>query len=115
MVWEEDKQNQKMLKFMKRLIALRKQENALLTYGSLEWNLLDDRNDFISFSRAAGDKQLIYFFNQGSAPRRVSLQDLKIDSSTKVYDAWTEQTLDHADVIDVNPGEFFVLGAAAAL
>ncbi|MCY8024646.1 glycoside hydrolase family 13 protein [Bacillus sonorensis] len=115
MVWEEDKQNQKMLKFMKRLIALRKHENALLTYGSLEWNLLDDRNDFISFSRAAGDKQLIYFFNQGSAPRRVSLQDLKIDSSTKVYDAWTEQTLDHADVIDVNPGEFFVLGAAAAL
>ncbi|MBV5122102.1 glycoside hydrolase family 13 protein [Bacillus halotolerans] len=112
MVWEKEKQNQEMLTFMKRLIALRKQENTLLTYGDLEWNLLDDQNDFIRFSRTLDEKKLIYFFNQGNAAQHVSLRDLKIDRYQKIYDAWTEQPLHYEDVIAVQPGEFFILGAA---
>ncbi|MCY7973959.1 glycoside hydrolase family 13 protein [Bacillus inaquosorum] len=113
MVWEKEKQNQEMLLFMKRLIALRKQENTLLTEGNLEWNLLDDRNNFISFSRTLDEKTLIYFFNQGDAARLVSLRDLNIERNKKIYDVWTEQPLHHSDVIAVQPGEFFILGAAA--
>ncbi|WP_458104523.1 glycoside hydrolase family 13 protein [Bacillus sp. PK3-037] len=112
MVWEKEKQNQEMHTFMKRLIALRKQENTLLTYGDLEWNLLDDQNDFIRFSRTLDEKKLIYFFNQGNAAQHVSLRDLKIDRYQKIYDVWTEQPLHHEDVIAVQPGEFFILGAA---
>ncbi|MBK4204569.1 glycoside hydrolase family 13 protein [Bacillus spizizenii] len=113
MVWEKEKQNRDMLRFMKRLIALRKQENTLLTEGSLEWNLLDDQNNFISFSRNLDEKTLIYFFNQGDATRHVSLRDLNIERNKKIYDVWTEQPLHHHDVIAVQPGEFFILGAAA--
>ncbi|MEC1527648.1 glycoside hydrolase family 13 protein [Bacillus spizizenii] len=113
MVWEKEKQNRDMLRFMKRLIALRKQENTLLTEGSLEWNLLDDQNNFISFSRNLDEKTLIYFFNQGDATRHVSLRDLIIERNKKIYDVWTEQPLHHHDVIAVQPGEFFILGAAA--
>ncbi|WP_114151202.1 glycoside hydrolase family 13 protein [Bacillus spizizenii] len=112
MVWEKEKQNRDMLRFMKRLIALRKQENTLLTEGSLEWNLLDDQNNFISFSRNLDEKTLIYFFNQGDATRHVSLRDLNIERNKKIYDVWTEQPLHHHDVIAVQPGEFFILGAA---
>lgn len=113
MVWEKEKQNQEMLLFMKRLIALRKQENTLLTEGNLEWNLLDDQNNFISFSRTLDEKKLTYFFNQGDAARLVSLRDLNIERNKKIYDVWTEQPLHHSDVIAVQPGEFFILGAAA--
>lgn len=112
MVWEKEKQNQGMLRFMKRLIALRKQENALLTEGNLEWNLLDDQNHFISFSRTLDEKTLMYFFNQGDATRHVSLRDLKIERNKKIYDVWTDQPLHHHDVIAVQPGEFFILGTA---
>lgn len=112
MVWEKEKQNRDMLRFMKRLIALRKQENTLLTEGSLEWNLLDDQNNFISFSRNLDEKTLIYFFNQGDATQHVSLRDLNIERNKKIYDVWTEQPLHHHDVIAVQPGEFFILGAA---
>ncbi|MFP7232853.1 glycoside hydrolase family 13 protein [Bacillus subtilis] len=113
MVWEKEKQNQEMLTFMKRLIALRKQENTLLTYGDLDWNLLDDQNDFFCFSRTLDEKKLIYFFNQGNAARHVSLRDLNIERDKKIYDVWTEQPLHHSDVIAIQPGEFFILGAAA--
>ncbi|MBL3648005.1 glycoside hydrolase family 13 protein [Bacillus sp. RHFS10] len=112
MVWEKEKQNQDMLRFMKRLIALRKQENTLLTEGHLEWNLLDDQNHFIRFSRTLEEKTLIYFFNQGDATRHVSLRDLNIERNKKIYDVWTDQRLHHHDVIAVQPGEFFILGAA---
>ncbi|MDR4227954.1 alpha-glycosidase [Bacillus mojavensis] len=113
MVWDKEKQNQEMHTFMKRLIALRKQENTVLTEGTLEWNLLDDQNNFIRFSRTLDEKKLIYFFNQGEAARHVSLQDLNIERNKKIYDAWTEQPLHHSDVIAIQPGEFFILGAAA--
>ncbi|MBY8911496.1 glycoside hydrolase family 13 protein [Bacillus sp. YC2] len=115
MVWEEEKQNQGMLKFMKRLIALRKQENALLTYGDLEWNLPDDQTDFISFSRVSDEKKLIYFFNQGNEVRRISLQDAGIEKNKRIYDAWAEETLHHTDAIDIQPGEFFILGVEDAV
>ncbi|MFO6498114.1 MULTISPECIES: glycoside hydrolase family 13 protein [Bacillus] len=111
MIWEVEKQNQAMLKFMKRLIALRKQEHQLLTYGRLEWDILDDQHDFFSFLRTDGERKLIYFFNQGTAARHVSLKDLEINSAWKIYDAWTEKTLNHSDEIAVHPGEFFILGA----
>lgn len=113
MVWDKEKQNQEMHTFMKRLIALRKQENTVLTEGNLEWNLLDDQNNFIRFSRTLDEKKLIYFFNQGDAARHVSLQDLNIERNKKIYDVWTEQPLHHSDVIAIQPGEFFILGAAA--
>lgn len=113
MVWEKEKQNQDMLQFMKRLIALRKQENTLLTEGHLEWNLLDDKNDFISFSRTLDEKILIYFFNQGNVVQHISLRELNIDRNNKICDAWTEQPLHYHDVIAVQPGEFLILSAAA--
>ncbi|MHA6165831.1 glycoside hydrolase family 13 protein [Bacillus mojavensis] len=112
MVWDKEKQNQEMHTFMKRLIALRKQESTVLTEGTLEWNLLDDQNNFIRFSRTLDEKKLIYFFNQGDAARHVSLQDLNIERNKKIYDVWTEQPLHHSDVIGIQPGEFFILGAA---
>ncbi|MFC8149808.1 glycoside hydrolase family 13 protein [Bacillus paralicheniformis] len=109
MVWEEEKQNQEMLTFMKRLIALRKQENDVLTYGALEWRLVDDENDFVSFSRTHEGKELIYFFHQGSETRRVRLRDLKIASDKRIYDAWSEEALHHDDAVDIQPGGFFIL------
>ncbi|WP_276731471.1 glycoside hydrolase family 13 protein [Bacillus sp. (in: firmicutes)] len=113
MVWEKEKQNQDMLRFMKRLIALRKQEHTLLTEGNLEWILLDDQNDLISFSRTLNEKTMIYFFNQGDGTRHISLRDLNIERNKKICDVWTEQPLHQNDVIVVQPGEFFILGASA--
>lgn len=115
MVWEKEKQNQDMLRFMKRLIALRKQEHTLLTEGNLEWILLDDQNDLISFSRTLNEKTLIYFFNQGDGTRHVSLRDLNIERNKNICDVWTEQPFHQNDVIAVQPGEFFILGASAAV
>ncbi|AUZ28756.1 alpha-glycosidase [Bacillus subtilis] len=115
MVWEKEKQNQDMLRFMKRLIALRKQEHTLLTEGNLEWILLDDQNDWISFSRTLNEKTMIYFFNQGEGTRHISLRDLNIERNKKICDVWTEQPLHQNDVIAVQPGEFFILGASASV
>ncbi|MGE6771368.1 hypothetical protein ACQKF6_17880, partial [Bacillus velezensis] len=64
---------------------LRKKENALLTYGSLEWHLLDDQNDCISFSRVFNGRQLIFYFNQGNRAGEIRLQDFNMERSRKVY------------------------------
>ncbi|MDI5790905.1 hypothetical protein PO124_28280 [Bacillus licheniformis] len=38
--------------------------------------------------------------------RRVRLRDLKIASDKRIYDAWTEEALQHDDVVDIQPGGF---------
>ncbi|MDA7026831.1 glycoside hydrolase family 13 protein [Bacillus sp. CLL-7-23] len=110
MEWDEVKQDQEMLSFMKRLIALRKQENEVFTHGALVWNQIDDQADFISFSRVTDKKRLIYFFNQGKEVRYINLEDLEIGENEHVDNLWTNQS----DMITVHPEEFVILAVTDA-
>ncbi|NPC91720.1 alpha-glycosidase [Bacillus sp. WMMC1349] len=110
MEWDEAKQDQEMLSFMKRLIALRKQENEVFTHGALVWNQIDDQADFISFSRVTDKKRLIYFFNQGKQDRYINLEDLEIGENEHVDNLWTNQS----EMITVHPDEFVILAVTDA-
>ncbi|MDA1477073.1 glycoside hydrolase family 13 protein [Bacillus changyiensis] len=110
MEWDEVKQDQEMLSFMKRLIALRKQENEVFTHGALVWNQIDDQADFISFSRVTDKKRLIYFFNQGKEVHYINLEDLEIGENEHVDNLWTNQ----CDMITVHPEEFVILAVTDA-
>ncbi len=41
------------------------------------------------------------------------MQDFNMERSRIVYDAWTDQILQHDAVIAVQPGEFLILSADA--
>ncbi|MGE6771936.1 hypothetical protein ACQKF6_21150, partial [Bacillus velezensis] len=49
----------------------------------------------------------------GNRAGEIRLQDFNMERSRKVYDAWTDQILQHDAAIAVQPGEFLILSADA--
>ncbi|KGL46507.1 alpha-glycosidase [Listeria sp. SHR_NRA_18] len=78
MEWDETKQDQEMLAFMKKLIAFRKTNQKTLTYGDLVWHIVDDENRIVAFSRTLDDKRLTFIFNQGSEAKTIQKADVGI-------------------------------------
>ncbi|KAF1297723.1 alpha-glycosidase [Enterococcus sp. JM4C] len=77
MIWEEDKQDLEMLDFTKELIKLRKDYSEVITYGDLEWQIVDDEKQQLMVSRTVGEKRLSAFFNE-------STQSVSLDSVGEV-------------------------------
>lgn len=78
MEWDETKQDQEMLTFMKELIAFRKTNQKTLTYGDLVWHIVDDENRIVAFSRTLDDKRLTFIFNQGSEAKTIQKADIGV-------------------------------------
>ncbi|MBC1937821.1 alpha-glycosidase [Listeria grandensis] len=91
MEWDEAKQDKEMLAFMKKLIAFRKVNQEILTYGDLEWHVVDDINRIVTFSRTLGVKRLIFLFNQSEVVQRIEKSDLGIQ--TELRNVWTDETV----------------------
>lgn len=64
MVWEEDKQDKEFLQFMKNLIALRRDNQTIFSYGNIEINIFEKEN-VIKITRQGDDKKIVAYFNIG--------------------------------------------------
>lgn len=64
MEWDETKQNQDMLAFTKQLIALRKDNQAIITSGELTWLGASSETGITAFSKELNGEKLHFLFNQ---------------------------------------------------
>ncbi|MGX7014367.1 glycoside hydrolase family 13 protein [Vagococcus silagei] len=66
MIWDEEKQDLVFLDFMKDLIAFRKEQQKVLSYGTLTFEELDNENQFIQCSRSFEGQTIAGLFNAGN-------------------------------------------------
>ena len=71
MVWDKDKQDQKMLAFMKALIKLRKDQQPVLSYGTYAWQV-DEEAQVVKLTRQKAATKLCAIFNLGEKPYAVA-------------------------------------------
>ncbi|MGB7460118.1 MAG: alpha-amylase family glycosyl hydrolase, partial [Carnobacterium jeotgali] len=76
MIWDEEKQDSNMLSFTKELIAFRKTNQELLSYGEVEWFDVRDDEKVIGFKKKFGDEEFICYFNQGEEDLELSLDQI---------------------------------------
>lgn len=67
MVWEPDKQDHELYAFIKKLIALRKKNQEILTEGRLCWYQVDEATGLLKFAYEYAGKSLQGTFNTGNA------------------------------------------------
>ncbi|GMA46204.1 hypothetical protein GCM10025854_27590 [Tetragenococcus muriaticus] len=67
MIWEEKEQDQDLLQFVKKLIALRKSWQKVLSQGSMEWTVVNEQNGQLILERRLADHKLQAVFNTGKA------------------------------------------------
>ena len=72
MVWEEEKQDLVFLEFTKQLIALRKENQGILSYGNIEFNVLENEDKFVGFTRSDENGTIQSYFNKGKNNQIVS-------------------------------------------
>lgn len=65
MVWKEEEQDQDFYNFVKHLINVRHEEQALLSYGTLEFHILNNEQHVVGFKRVSENEELIAIFNNG--------------------------------------------------
>lgn len=103
MEWDEANQDKDMLTFMKKLIAFRKTNQKVLTYGNLDWHIVDDEKHIVAFSRTLDGKCLTFIFNQSDVARTVLKADVAI--TEEVRNAWTNEVAGNLDI----PAKSFVI------
>ncbi|GEL13802.1 neopullulanase [Lapidilactobacillus concavus DSM 17758] len=73
MNWDESTQDHALFKFYQQLIQLRLDHADLLTQGEFTWNLVDDAQQLVIFTRAQGGRQLTATFNLDAQPHSMSV------------------------------------------
>ncbi|HDA6072838.1 TPA: alpha-glycosidase [Enterococcus faecium] len=68
MIWEKEEQDLELFGFIKELVSLRKQLSKIISEGSTQWLIVNDREDKLYFTRKL-EGQIIYaYFNQSKEP-----------------------------------------------
>ncbi|EAE2041268.1 alpha-glycosidase [Listeria monocytogenes] len=88
MEWDEAKQNQDMLAFTKQLIALRKDNQAIITSGELTWLEASSETGITAFSKELNGEKLHFLFNQTKKD-----QDFTISFANTAIDIWNNQAV----------------------
>jgi glycosidase len=75
MIWDEEKQDRDLLHFTQSLIKLRKDNQKVLSEGSLSWNWVSEEDGLIIFERELGAQRIIGIFNTGEDQLTLSRPD----------------------------------------
>ena len=65
MVWEEDKQDRSLFQFVKKLIAVRRSQQKILSEGTVHWVEASEESGRIIYERTYGNTVLRGVFNTG--------------------------------------------------
>ena len=72
MVWEKENQDLDFLEFTKQLVALRRAEQLILSYGTLTFETLNNEDSYVEFTRETTDGSLKGYFNKGTKNQVIS-------------------------------------------
>lgn len=73
MVWEEEKQDRDLHQFVKKLIGIRKEQQEILSEGTLYWRQVSEESGVIILERLLGGEVIRGAFNTGEHSARVEL------------------------------------------
>ncbi|MHC5228593.1 glycoside hydrolase family 13 protein [Enterococcus sp. LJL99] len=85
MIWETEQQNQAMLTFTQRLIQLRKDYQPVISYGDIQWEIVDDTHDFIGFSKTYQGIKLTAYFNESLEEQQIAITGQPVMSQNAVF------------------------------
>ena len=77
MIWNEKLQDQKMLHFMKKLIAIRKEDADVISNGKIKWEV-DEQNQLVKLRRFTTDKEIDTIFNFGKSMIEMRQPDTEV-------------------------------------
>ncbi|MDT2832671.1 glycoside hydrolase family 13 protein [Vagococcus carniphilus] len=80
MVWEKENQDLDFLEFTKQLVALRRAEQPILSYGTLTFETLNNEDNYVEFTRKSADGSIKGYFNKGTKNQVVSVKNTIIMS-----------------------------------
>ncbi|MFD2618649.1 glycoside hydrolase family 13 protein [Terrilactibacillus laevilacticus] len=106
MIWDKKKQDEDMFLFTKKLIALRKKYQQILSNGRLKWILVDNQTRILTFSRNLGQQSLVFYFNQGEFDEEVPINK----NGISYVNAWNETSVKSSSVT-VPAKQFVVLAS----
>lgn len=73
MIWDPAEQDLAMFDFTKTLIQLRKDYQKTLSFGTLEWTMVEDETNVVGFKRVGAAGTLTSYFNQGTNKAQIQL------------------------------------------
>ncbi|MBK4829477.1 neopullulanase [Enterococcus faecium] len=68
MIWEKEEQDLELFGFIKELVSLRKQLSKIISEGSTQWLIVNDREDKLYFTRELEGQIIYVYFNQSKEP-----------------------------------------------
>ncbi|MDT2814817.1 glycoside hydrolase family 13 protein [Vagococcus carniphilus] len=80
MVWEKENQDLDFLEFTKQLVALRRAEQPILSYGTLTFETLNNEDNYVEFTRKSADGSIKGYFNKGTKNQVISVKNTIIMS-----------------------------------
>lgn len=86
MIWDEKRQDQELLQFVKQLIALRKNWQKIVSQGTIHWCEINEQNGLLILERKLSGKTLRATFNTGE--QKITLEE----RGEVIFTNLTEQT-----------------------
>lgn len=74
MVWEPEEQDEDMFAYCQQLVALRKEHHLILSEAPLEWEIVNENNGLIRFTRNFNGEKIVGIFNSGRRKLRVPME-----------------------------------------
>ncbi|WZL79299.1 glycoside hydrolase family 13 protein [Eubacteriales bacterium mix99] len=85
MIWEEGKQDRRLFQFVKKLIAVRRSQQKILSEGTVHWAEASEESGIIIYERIYGDTILRGVFNTGEHSETADLNgEVILDNLAKV-------------------------------
>ena len=73
MVWDKEEQDLAFYSFTKQLVALRKENQEVLSYGDLTFETLNNEDKFVAFTRQSVNGKVQGYFNKGQENQNISI------------------------------------------
>jgi glycosidase len=85
MIWDEDKQDRQLFKYVKQLIELRKSEPAFGNGGKFRFIHADNKKDYIIYEKYNDQKRMIFIINNSDVELEIPVVDELIGKAILEY------------------------------
>ncbi len=106
MIWEDDKQDKDMLSFMKKLIALRK-ENDTFKSRDYNWLTVSDEENIVIFEKIAGEESCFVIINNNETEKEISLPEIL--KGKKMTNLFTDEEVKFGENIILKGLDFLIV------
>lgn len=115
MVWNKDRQDQKLFNFIKKLIQFRKSESVIANGGEFRFLHVEDATQTIVYERVNEEKRMIIVMNNSDAAVKINIKNIVEPNDGNLNELFLmDNSKKHVALLDepsfnINPFEFRIL------